>query len=192
MTEPNYFTSLVNDLNTRAARAVVSQMGVNSNALRHHLQAIFEQEPGRRGSFLADPVFEATFPWQTAREEMDDLSGQLLHPDLIAAMDQPPEPERTGLVLSMRLLPLVGRVDPLLAGLNWTWESWCGGRNEGLTPSLDGAGDPSEGPGGNSVCRPARGSSCSRYRPARPAGPRGCMDSHRTRAPTTGPLRHGT
>ena len=91
MTEPNYFTSLVNDLNSRAARAVVSQMGVNSNALRHHLQAIFEQEPGRRGSFLADPVFEATFPWQAAREAMDDLSGQLLHPDLIAAMDQPPE-----------------------------------------------------------------------------------------------------
>ena len=91
MTESNYFTSLVNDLNTRAARAVVSQMGVNSNALRHHLQATFEQEPGRRGSFLADPVFEATFPWQAAREAMDDLSGQLLHPDLIAAMDQPPE-----------------------------------------------------------------------------------------------------
>ena len=90
MSEP-YFTSLVNDLNNRAARAVVSQMGVNSDALRHHLQTIFEQSPGQKGSFLADPVFEATFPWQTAPQEMDDLSGNLLHSDLISVMDQPPK-----------------------------------------------------------------------------------------------------
>ena len=81
MTHPDYFTSLVHDVNTRAARAVVSQMGVNSDALRHHLQAIFEREPGRKGSFLADPVFEATFPWKAASGTMAELSERLLHPD---------------------------------------------------------------------------------------------------------------
>ena len=89
MNRPNYFSALIKDLNTRAARAVVSQIGMNSDALRQHLQAIFEQEPGGRGSFLADPVFEATFPWKLAGATMNDLSGTLLHPDLVDAMDQP-------------------------------------------------------------------------------------------------------
>lgn len=90
MTEPNYFRNLVRDINTRSARAVVSQMGVSSDALRRHLQTIFEQEAGRKGSFLADPVFEATFPWAVVRETMAELPAELLHPDLVAAMDTPP------------------------------------------------------------------------------------------------------
>ena len=91
MNDPNYFSALIKDLNTRAARAVVSQIGMNSDALRQHLQNIFEQEPGDEGSFLADPVFEATFPWKLAGATMNDLSGTLLHPDLVDAMDQPPK-----------------------------------------------------------------------------------------------------
>lgn len=91
MTESNYFRSLVQDINTRAARAVVSQMGVHSDVLRQHLQAIFEQEAGWKGSFLADPVFEATFPWKDAPKTMAELPGELLHPDLLAAMDAPPD-----------------------------------------------------------------------------------------------------
>ena len=91
MNDPNYFSALIKDLNTRAARAVVSQIGMNSDALRQHLQNIFEQEPGDGGSFLADPVFEATFPWKLAEATMNDLSGTLLHPDLVDAMDQPPK-----------------------------------------------------------------------------------------------------
>ena len=91
MNEPNYFSTLLDELNTRSARAVVSQMGVNSNALRRHLQTIFEQKPGQEGSFLAEPVFEATFPWKLADVTMDDLSRTLLHPNLVDAMDQPPQ-----------------------------------------------------------------------------------------------------
>ena len=91
MNDPNYFSALIKDLNTRAARAVVSQIGMNSDELRQHLQNIFEQEPGDGGSFLADPVFEATFPWKLAGATMNDLSGTLLHPDLVDAMDQPPK-----------------------------------------------------------------------------------------------------
>ena len=91
MNDPNYFSALIKDLNTRAARAVVSQIGMNSDELRQHLQNIFEQEPGDGGSFLADPVFEATFPWKLAGATMNDLSGTLLHPDLMDAMDQPPK-----------------------------------------------------------------------------------------------------
>ena len=87
----NYFTTLINDLNSRAARAAVSQMGVNSVALRNHLKENFERNPGSDGSFLAEPVFEATFPWKQANVTMDQLSTSLIHPNLVSAMDQPSE-----------------------------------------------------------------------------------------------------
>jgi len=39
---------------------------------------------------LAEPVFEATFPWRTIEETMSDLAGELLKPDLVRSMDAPP------------------------------------------------------------------------------------------------------
>lgn len=87
----NYFSTLLSDLNTRAARAAVSQLGVNSTALRSYFQKYFENEPGSYGSFLAEPLFEASFPWAQENVTMDELSTNLFHPKLVSAMDLPPE-----------------------------------------------------------------------------------------------------
>ena len=61
MTDSDYFSSLSTQLQRRAARAVLSQMGISSPPLRNHLRSMFEHTPGFGGSFLADPVFEAMF-----------------------------------------------------------------------------------------------------------------------------------
>ena len=85
-----YFSKLVDKLNTRSARAVISQLSINATPLRRHLLKVMEQMPGLPGSFLAEPVFEAMFPWEQASETMAELSGKFLHPDLVNAMDDPP------------------------------------------------------------------------------------------------------
>ncbi len=84
------FRALIQQLNQRAARAVVSQLALRSNGLAQHLRNLFEQPPGREGSFLAEPVFEATFGWKTTPQKMSALAGQLLEPELIDALDNPP------------------------------------------------------------------------------------------------------
>ena len=85
-----HFERLSRELSTRAARALLGQLGLTSDALREHLRWVFERPAGKPGSFLAEPVFEATFPWETVKQQMGDLSGTLLHADLVAAMDRPP------------------------------------------------------------------------------------------------------
>ena len=85
-----YFSNLLPELSTRAARATVSRLGFSNVPLRAHLMETFSKEYGQRGAFLADPVFEATFGWQASDQTMSSLSGGLLNPELIAAMDQPP------------------------------------------------------------------------------------------------------
>jgi hypothetical protein len=89
MTIP-YFAALLPELATRAARATVSRLGFSNASLRAHLMEVFSRGYGERGAFLGEPVFEATFGWQTDPQTMLDLAGTLLHPDLVAAMDEPP------------------------------------------------------------------------------------------------------
>jgi DEAD/DEAH box helicase domain-containing protein len=68
----------------------VSRLGFSNAALRQHLMETFATGYGERGCFLADPVFEATFGWETAEQTMQELAPGLLHPDLVRAMDAPP------------------------------------------------------------------------------------------------------
>lgn len=86
-----HFSSLARELSIRAARAVLSQIGLTSEPLRRHLRQLFERPPGEPGSFLAYPVFEAMFSWETDGCSMSDLGGSLLHQHLIDALDTPPE-----------------------------------------------------------------------------------------------------
>jgi len=84
-----YFSSLLPELSTRASRATVSRLGFSSPALRAYLSELFSRGFGEPGSFLGDPVFEATFGWEPANLTMASLSPALLSPSLIAAMDKP-------------------------------------------------------------------------------------------------------
>jgi ATP-dependent helicase YprA (DUF1998 family) len=87
--QANYFSSLLPELTTRAARATTSKLGFSNQPLRKHLLEVFARGYGEAGSFLGDPVFEATFGWRQADATMESLTKELLHPDLVNAMDRP-------------------------------------------------------------------------------------------------------
>ncbi|KJR98717.1 MAG: hypothetical protein VR65_19580 [Desulfobulbaceae bacterium BRH_c16a] len=91
MTDTRFFASLAEQLNRGATRAALGILGFRNDALREHLRELFQQVPGIEHSFLADVVFEATFGWKPAKENLGELSGQLLHPKLVAALSDPPE-----------------------------------------------------------------------------------------------------
>lgn len=85
----DFFSSLLPELSTRAARATVGILGFSNAPLRRHLLSLFSRGYGEPGCFLADPVFEATFGWRTAEKKMSQLSGTLLHPSVVNAMNKP-------------------------------------------------------------------------------------------------------
>ena len=84
----SFFSSLSSQLSRGASRATLGLFSFRCHALREHLRNLFEQSPGVDHSFLADPVFEATFGWQTADKSFGDLSGKLLHPSLVEALSK--------------------------------------------------------------------------------------------------------
>lgn len=94
MSGKHFYTTLTEQLNRRATRAALGLSGFRSDPLREYLRGLFGQESGSPGSFLADPVFEATFGWQTADVTLGGLEGKLLHSSLVRALR---EPEKKGL-----------------------------------------------------------------------------------------------
>ncbi len=91
----HYFKDIVNRINQRSAEATLSLLGIKHPGLRQHLKSIYEQPVSTSTSFLADPVFEPLFGWQEDKVTMAELSGNLLRPELIEAMDNPPKELRS-------------------------------------------------------------------------------------------------
>lgn len=89
------FSKVVDRLNTRAHRAIVSQLGFREESLNKHLTDVLSRQPGEEGSLLADPVFEATFGYKTSAKTLKALTGDLIHEDLAAALDNPPQRYRS-------------------------------------------------------------------------------------------------
>ena len=71
-----FFSSLLPELSTRASRSTVSILGFSNEPLRRHLLSLFSRGFGEAGCFLGDPVFEATFGWETADEKMSQAVRQ--------------------------------------------------------------------------------------------------------------------
>jgi len=88
MANQKFFHDLTNAFVERAARATVSQIGPASIALRDHFQRDLEQPPGKRGSFLAEPVFESLFEWERCETAFEEIP--FIRPSLVTAMDEPP------------------------------------------------------------------------------------------------------
>ena len=86
-----FFASLAEQLNRGATRAALGLLSFRSDPLREYLRAVFQSAPGTSDSFLADPVFEAGFGWRLTEDTLGDLSGKLLHPDVVKALDTPPK-----------------------------------------------------------------------------------------------------
>lgn len=59
------FSRVAHELPERAGRATVSQLGPANQALAAHLRARFGAPMGEPGSFLAPPVVEALFDWES-------------------------------------------------------------------------------------------------------------------------------
>src|SRR2546425_5158610 len=93
MTEPArpFFASLAEQLNRGATRAALGLLSFRSDPLREYLREVFQSAPGIGDSFLANPVFEASFGWRLTEGTFGDLSGRLLHSDVVKALDNPPK-----------------------------------------------------------------------------------------------------
>lgn len=90
----NYLSTLVQELTTRSARAVLSKFSPASDPLRTYLRKEFERPAGEAGSFLADPVIEAAFGWELASGSLGSYAGSLIHPEVVRSMDEVPAPLR--------------------------------------------------------------------------------------------------
>lgn len=86
-----YFSRLLPRMAEQAAASSISMLGFANAPLRRHLAEVFSRPFGSGGSFLADPTFEAAFGWQAAGATMQSLSGNLLTPELVDALDNPPD-----------------------------------------------------------------------------------------------------
>jgi len=91
MSNESFFASLTEQLNLGATRAALGLLSFRNDALREHLRSLFENVPGADHSFLGDVVFEATFGWRPAKNNLGDLSGKLLRPNLVKALTEPPK-----------------------------------------------------------------------------------------------------
>src|SRR5437867_3503958 len=85
--EQAYFSQMLPLIANRAALGTVSSLGFASVPLRRQLMEVFSRPYGQSGSYLSDPTFEAVFGWTLADKTMRELSGNLLHPALVDAMD---------------------------------------------------------------------------------------------------------
>ena len=87
MATDNYYSSLINQIRSRSVESTVSMLGITDKNLRKHLvERLSDQSAGT--SFLADPVFEATFPWEKQEKRMESFAGNLLNESLVKAMDE--------------------------------------------------------------------------------------------------------
>ena len=83
---PRYFGEFYDLMNRRAVESTVSILGLSDPRLRSHVQReLCSSNPG--GAFLADPIFESTFPWESSEATMESLGGNLLSESLVTAMD---------------------------------------------------------------------------------------------------------
>ncbi|MDD1793149.1 DEAD/DEAH box helicase [Enterovibrio sp. ZSDZ42] len=80
------FAPLLEQLQKRSERSVVSQYAFKSKALTSFLRSALSSAPGSEGALMADPVFEAMFPWQQSDETMLSLKGGLLSDHLVEVL----------------------------------------------------------------------------------------------------------
>ncbi len=83
------FSPLLQQLQQRAERSVISQLAFRNKPLTQYLRETYSQSPGKKGSLLASPVFEPMFSWQAATSTMEDLRDNLVSSHLVDALGIP-------------------------------------------------------------------------------------------------------
>ena len=74
-------------VSARAASSVVSKGRLLPAGLNQALLRRLSGPPGADDALLADPVFEVARVWKPADQTFGGLEGDLLHPDLVSALD---------------------------------------------------------------------------------------------------------
>ena len=92
---PRFFEPLIRDLVERSASSLLGVYGPRTDSLRAHLSKVLQEPAGHEQSFLADPVFEAIFDWETAEVTMSELAKRdFLSERLVQAMATEAEEDR--------------------------------------------------------------------------------------------------
>ena len=87
MSTSNYYQNLLEQTAQKSVEATINILGITDKGLRKHLVQALDSNKNKLG-LLADPVFESMFPWEKVDTPMSSLSGNLLEPSLIDAMDK--------------------------------------------------------------------------------------------------------
>ena len=117
------FLSLINQLDRRAYRSVVSQFGFKNDSLNHYLSEVLSSGPGNKGSLLADPVFEATFGYKAGDKTMADLEGELFHHSIPNALANPDAKYRKEYAFPKNIKPYKHQVEAWNALMAKKWKS---------------------------------------------------------------------
>ena len=84
-----YFSRLLPDLSKGSTQAALRHLHVQNPPLRAWLTQALSTYCEEQNSFLGEPVFEATFGWQSAAQTLHELSPSLLSSSLVNALDAP-------------------------------------------------------------------------------------------------------
>lgn len=83
-----YYHSLFSDISQRSVDATLGVLGIRNQQLRKHIKEQLTDELSQGNRIIADPVFEAAFPWAEVEETFDDLGNRgFLHPSFVDALD---------------------------------------------------------------------------------------------------------
>src|SRR5690554_906037 len=84
-----YFSTLVEQALSRTTESTLGVLSITDAGLRAHLGKLMRQEPGQPGSFLATPLFEQTFGWESSDVTMAQLADQnvLLSKEVVSSLD---------------------------------------------------------------------------------------------------------
>ena len=82
-----YFSSLTQESIQKNREATLSILGISHPELRDNLGQQMSQFVGEDQSFLSSPVIEQMFAWQKGQPTLDALGGELLHKNVIDALD---------------------------------------------------------------------------------------------------------
>ncbi|OUY07429.1 DEAD/DEAH box helicase [Acinetobacter populi] len=82
-----YFSSLTQESIQKNKEATLSILGISHPGLRDVLGQQMSQAMGEDQSFLSSPVIEQMFAWKKGQPTLDDLSSELLHANVIDALD---------------------------------------------------------------------------------------------------------
>jgi len=79
---------VLSEVKRRTTEAIIAQSGLSHEGLRRYLRELLGGDDPSIGALLQEPVLEGAHPFVTVDEAMAALSGSLLHPDLVTALDE--------------------------------------------------------------------------------------------------------